>query len=86
MGQFRALEGSNPTLGSQGSVETVEEWLVEMVCEQDLRFGEQRITQVAFVIVCLNPPGVDDKVGLRFALNNICSCQFYSFVCLRRAL
>ncbi len=32
-GQFRALEGSQPYLGQQGKVETVEEYRVELVCE-----------------------------------------------------
>ncbi len=35
-GQFRALEGSTPYLGQQGQVETVEEYKVEMVCEEAL--------------------------------------------------
>ena len=32
-GQFRPLAGSNPTLGRQGSLATVAEYKVEMVCE-----------------------------------------------------
>jgi len=32
-GQFRPLPGSQPTIGSQNNIETVEEYLVEMVCE-----------------------------------------------------
>ena len=32
-GQFRPLEGSNPTLGQQGEIEQVSEYRVEMVCE-----------------------------------------------------
>jgi len=32
-GQFRALQGSNPFIGNQGVIETVEEYRVEMVCE-----------------------------------------------------
>lgn len=32
-GQFRPLPGSNPTIGSEGVVETVEELKVDMVCE-----------------------------------------------------
>lgn len=32
-GQFRPLEGSQPYLGQQGSVEQVEEYKVEMVCD-----------------------------------------------------
>jgi hypothetical protein len=35
-GQFRPLEGSNPAIGQQNRVETVEEWKVEMVCEEEL--------------------------------------------------
>ena len=35
-GQFRALEGSNPFLGQQGAIETVDEYRVELVCEDDL--------------------------------------------------
>jgi hypothetical protein len=33
-GQFRPLAGSSPFLGSQGSLEEVEEFRVEMVCEE----------------------------------------------------
>ena len=36
IGQFRALEGSEPFLGQQGSVEEVEEYKLEMVCEDQL--------------------------------------------------
>ena len=32
-GQFRPLEGSNPTLGQQSEIEQVSEYRVEMVCE-----------------------------------------------------
>ena len=35
-GQFRPLSGSNPTLGSEGKIETVEELKIEMVCEDSL--------------------------------------------------
>lgn len=35
-GQFRPLEGSNPFLGSQGEIERVEEFRVELVCEDHL--------------------------------------------------
>ena len=35
-GQFRALEGSQPYLGRQGKVETVEEYRVELVCADKL--------------------------------------------------
>lgn len=34
-GQFRALAGSQPFIGSQGEVETVTEYKVEMVCADD---------------------------------------------------
>jgi hypothetical protein len=33
MGQFRPLAGSDPTIGSQGVVEQVEELKVDMVCD-----------------------------------------------------
>lgn len=36
-GQFRPLEGSAPFLGSQGQVERVNEYKVEMVCMQELQ-------------------------------------------------
>ncbi|MDQ8039258.1 MAG: NGG1p interacting factor NIF3 [Rickettsiella sp.] len=32
-GQFYPLEESNPTLGEKGRLETIEEYLVEMVCD-----------------------------------------------------
>ncbi|MES2998887.1 MAG: YqfO family protein [Pseudomonadota bacterium] len=32
-GQFRPLAQSNPTLGQKGRLETVEEYLVEMICD-----------------------------------------------------
>jgi structural toxin protein (hemagglutinin/hemolysin) RtxA len=32
-GQFRPLNGSNPTQGEQGAIETVPEYRVETVCE-----------------------------------------------------
>ena len=35
-GQFRPLQGSNPYLGQQGAIETVQEYKVEMVCADDL--------------------------------------------------
>lgn len=35
-GQFRALEGSNPHIGNQGAVEQVDEYKVELVCEDAL--------------------------------------------------
>lgn len=35
-GQFRPLEGSDPYLGSQGDVEVVDEFKVELVCEDSL--------------------------------------------------
>jgi hypothetical protein len=33
-GQFRPLSGANPTLGQQGTIETVPEWKVELVCHE----------------------------------------------------
>ncbi len=33
-GQYRPLEGSQPFLGAQGSIETVSEYKVEMVCSE----------------------------------------------------
>lgn len=33
-GQFRPLQGSNPTIGLQGNLERVEELKVEMVCDE----------------------------------------------------
>ena len=35
-GQFRPLEGSNPAIGAHNQLETLEEWKVELVCENDL--------------------------------------------------
>jgi hypothetical protein len=35
-GQFRPMEGSNPFLGNQGRIEQVNEYKVEMVCEDHL--------------------------------------------------
>lgn len=35
-GQFRPLEGSDPYLGSKGEVEVVDEFKVELVCEDSL--------------------------------------------------
>ena len=35
-GQFRALEGSDPLIGKQGELERVEEYRVELVCEDQL--------------------------------------------------
>lgn len=35
-GQFRPLEGSNPHLGQHGELETVDEYKVELVCEDHL--------------------------------------------------
>lgn len=36
LGQFRPLAGSNPHIGTQGSLEILEEWKVEMVCDDML--------------------------------------------------
>lgn len=35
IGQFRPLSGSQPYIGTQGQVEQVDEWKVEMVCGDD---------------------------------------------------
>ncbi|WP_428036291.1 NGG1p interacting factor NIF3 [Amphritea sp.] len=35
-GQFRPLLGSNPHIGQQGALEQLEEWKVELVCEDHL--------------------------------------------------
>lgn len=35
-GQFRALEGANPHIGDVGKVEKVDEYKVEMVCDDSL--------------------------------------------------
>lgn len=35
-GQFRPLEGSQPFIGQQGSIETVAEYRVETICEDHL--------------------------------------------------
>ena len=36
VGQFRPLAGSNPHIGSLHSLEQLEEWKVELVCEDHL--------------------------------------------------
>ncbi|WP_286236708.1 Nif3-like dinuclear metal center hexameric protein [Neptuniibacter halophilus] len=36
LGQFRPLPGSDPHIGAQGQVEQVEEWKVELVCDDQL--------------------------------------------------
>lgn len=33
-GQFRPLDGSNPALGERGKLEFVEEYRVEMICQE----------------------------------------------------
>lgn len=35
LGQFRALPGANPFIGSVGEVEKVEEMKIEMICESN---------------------------------------------------
>ena len=35
-GQFRPCEGASPAIGRIGEVERVEEWKVEMVCEESV--------------------------------------------------
>lgn len=39
IGQFRALEGSDPYIGNQGEVEKVKELKVEMVCKKEFLTG-----------------------------------------------
>lgn len=34
-GQFRPLDGSNPYIGGKGSIESVDEYLVELVCGEE---------------------------------------------------
>lgn len=48
-GQFRPLAGSHPTIGSTNRVETVEEFLVEMVCAGDL------LKEVLAELVAIHP-------------------------------
>ena len=48
-GQFRAREGSDPFIGSKGSIETVSEYKVEMVCE------EQVLSEVIFALKDSHP-------------------------------
>ncbi|ARU57539.1 hypothetical protein OLMES_3509 [Oleiphilus messinensis] len=36
VGQFRPLSGSNPYIGSQGEIEKVSEYRVELVCSDEL--------------------------------------------------
>jgi len=35
-GQFRALEGSKPFIGEEGTIERVNEYRVEMICVEEL--------------------------------------------------
>ncbi len=49
MGQFRPLEGSNPFIGSQGAVELVEEYRVEVLCKEEL------LTEVLQTLVQAHP-------------------------------
>ena len=49
MGQFMPLSGSNPNIGTQDKLETVEEWRVEMVVDKD------RITEVIAVLKQAHP-------------------------------
>ncbi|OGV50819.1 MAG: NGG1p interacting factor NIF3 [Lentisphaerae bacterium GWF2_52_8] len=35
-GQFRPLPGSNPFIGTNGELEKVAEWKVELICEENL--------------------------------------------------
>ena len=48
-GQFRPLPGSHPTIGTQNRTEKVEEYLVEMVCE------EQHLKDVLAVFMKTHP-------------------------------
>jgi hypothetical protein len=48
-GQFRPLEGSQPFLGQQGTVEQVPEYRVEMVCDR------QRIRAVVDALLEAHP-------------------------------
>lgn len=49
MGQFMPLSGSDPHIGTQDKLETVEEWRVEMVVDKD------RITEVIAVLKQVHP-------------------------------
>lgn len=48
-GQFRPLPGSQPYLGSQGQVEVVPEWRVEILVQ------EERLTQVLEALLAHHP-------------------------------
>ncbi|WP_182405981.1 YqfO family protein [Psychrobacter sp. GP33] len=48
-GQFMPLDGSNPHIGSQDNLETVEEWRVEMVVD------EERIAEVIAALKQAHP-------------------------------
>ena len=48
-GQFRPLAGSTPYIGVQGQVESVEEWKIEMVCEN------YRITSIVHALKASHP-------------------------------
>ncbi|MDH3353897.1 MAG: NGG1p interacting factor NIF3 [Chromatiales bacterium] len=48
-GQFRALEGSAPFIGEQMLVETVDEYKVEMVCD------EAHIKQAVVALIAAHP-------------------------------
>lgn len=49
MGQFMPLSGSDPHIGMQDKLETVDEWRVEMVVDKD------RITEVIAVLKQVHP-------------------------------
>lgn len=49
MGQFMPLSGSDPHIGTQDKLETVDEWRVEMVVDKD------RITEVIAVLKQVHP-------------------------------
>lgn len=48
-GQFRPLAGSTPTIGQQDQVETVAEYKIEMVCDDDV------INQVVLALKTSHP-------------------------------
>ena len=39
IGQFRPLDGSNPTIGSLGEVERIKEFKIELVCADEFVHG-----------------------------------------------
>jgi hypothetical protein len=49
VGEFRPLEGSTPSLGEKGKVESVKEYKLEMVCD------DSKITEVIKTLVKEHP-------------------------------